>query len=105
MSTAAAAPKKKQLEFDDAKLMAMTEPITINVERLVGGRPVPYTQSLPIKPGQSTAGMGWSKEDVKNLAEYLIAHVEAGLYVCTATDEAGLRMSWQAYLQIGRAHV
>lgn len=99
MSTATAAkPAKPTMEFDDAKLANMVEPITMHVERIVGGKPVPRTQDLPVRPGESTGGVGWTRDDVKNLAQYIFDHWEPGLYYCSATAEDGTKMKWQVLM-------
>jgi len=92
-----AAPRKKQeIGFDDAKLKKLAEPITVHVNKIIAGRGSPI--SLPLKPGESVSGKGWSHDDVRQLETFLCQDwAGGGQYSIVATGDNGEQMKWEPY--------
>lgn len=95
MSTAATKPAPKQAaEYDEAKLAQMTPPLTVNIEKIVAGRSQPI--ELPIKPGETIAGNGWSADDIRELPTFLGRKaVGAGIVRIKVTDVNNVQMKWE----------
>jgi len=88
--------KKRPVEFDDAKLQTLTEPITLNVEKVVNGRPNPV--EFPVKPGETVSGKGWSADDVRQVALYLKQqYPDGGLFRGLATGDNHEQMQFEHY--------
>lgn len=71
--------------FDPAKLEAMSEPLAVRVEKLKGNT----RMLIPLPGGDdgSPQGANWSKEDVKNLEQWLVTEwAGGGMYSITVTD-------------------
>jgi len=95
----ATARKTKPKEFDENVLQGMTEPITVNVSKILGGKlsPVP----LPVQPGESVAGRGYVKDQVRELGSFLSQEwTGGGTYEVTVTGANGGQMSWQMYYPV-----
>lgn len=94
MSSKPSSAPKSPSEYDEVKLEAMTEPLTVNIEKLIAGRPQPV--ELPIKPGESIAGVGWSKNDVRELPTFLGRKgTGAGMVRIKVTDVNQTSMKWE----------
>ena len=85
--------------FDPTKLEAMTEPLSIRVEKIRGQTRTP----IPLPPGEdgSPQGDNWSKEDVKGLEQWLVTDWSGGgMYTITVTDSslpAPLKHDWTIF--------
>jgi hypothetical protein len=85
---------KAASEYDEAKLESMTEPLTMTIEKMIAGRPQPV--ELPIKPGESIAGVGWTKNDVRELPTFLGRKgTGSGLVKIKVTDVNQVVMKWE----------
>lgn len=98
--------KKEALPaFDESKLAELSEPITVTVHRIEGGRPSPI--ELPVKPGEPGSGLGWTQDEVRGLDGFLGKKYAAdgGLFYSTATGQNGAQMRWQAWFRPERPQV
>lgn len=86
--------------FDETKLAELEEPITVTVHQTINGRPMPM--SLPTKPGEDASGTGWTREEVRQLDEFLVPFFGGGDFRCAATGSNGSQMRWQSYFPIDR---
>lgn len=92
----AATRKKQEIGFDDAKLQKLSEPITVHVNKIIAGRGSPI--SLPLKPGESVSGKGWTHDDVRQLETFLCQEWSGGgQYSIVATGDNGEQMKWEPY--------
>jgi hypothetical protein len=90
------APKKPALEFDNQKLEKLQEPITVTVYRLAGGNRELVV--LPTRPEESVPGKGFTRDDVRQLEQFLAEKwTGAGNYECAATGANGEPMKWKFY--------
>jgi len=92
-----AAPKEKEQRFDQVKLQGMHEPITVRVEKMRGNVRQPI--ELPAKGDQQTGfqppGVGWSRDEVLNLENFVLTKwAGGGYYEFTVTDAKNERMTW-----------
>ncbi|MGH7177100.1 MAG: hypothetical protein ACREJC_06965 [Tepidisphaeraceae bacterium] len=73
--------------FDPARLEAMTEPLSVRVEKLKGNSRTPIP--LPAGDDGSTQGSNWSKDDVRGLEQWLVTDWSGGgMYAITVTDSS-----------------
>jgi len=73
--------------FDDAKLAAMVEPLTVRVEKIKGTSRTPIP--LPEGDDGKQGGTEWAKEDVRGLENWLVTEwAGGGLYEITVTDSS-----------------
>lgn len=73
--------------FDPAKLEAMSEPLSVRVEKIKGNSRTPIP--LPAGDDGSPQGSNWSKEDVKGLEAWLVTDWSGGgMYAITVTDSS-----------------
>lgn len=84
--------------YDDAKLAAMVEPLTIRIEKIKGTSrtPVPLPEGEDGKQG----GTEWAKEDVRGMENWLVTEwTGGGLYEITVTDSSPTPnvMKWSPY--------
>lgn len=92
----AAAKKKTPKEFDQTKLSALTEPISLYISRAVGNKQQPI--DLPVKQGEAYPGKGWTQDDILQLPNFLATKwTGGGLYNCKATGDNGETMEWDIY--------
>jgi hypothetical protein len=86
-------------QFDDAKLQAMTEPLTVRVEKISHGRrtpiPLPPTEEEEAGPNGTGSGTGWDRESVRQIEQFLVTSWSGGgTYEITVTDAAGQVLKW-----------
>jgi hypothetical protein len=87
--------KKTPLEFDQAKLQAMQEPITVRVQKKRGNSPM--TIEVPGKGDGAAPGTNWSREEVLSLENWLLTEWSGGgYYVFAITDANGQTMKWES---------
>ena len=82
----------KVLIFDQAKLQAMAEPLTVRVERVKGN--AHQVMPLTIKDGWPAAGQGWNQEEVMGLEGWTLDAYGGGTYRFTVTDANNEQMVW-----------
>jgi len=89
--------------FDDAKLAAMVDPLTVRVEKIKGTTRTP----IPLPEGENgeTPGTEWTKDSVRGLENFLVTQWSGGgLYEITVTDSstpAPLTMKWSPFWNVG----
>jgi len=100
MSAAAKRKGERVIEgFDEAKLAELEEPISVTVHKDQQGLPMPVT--LPMRPGTEGAGMGYSRNDVRDLNEFLPNDWSGGgRYTIKALGDNGVEMKWLAFFPI-----
>lgn len=86
------AEKKPERGFNLAKLQGMVEPLSVRVEKVVGGVNNPV--ELPPTSGGSNDGTGWTKEDVLKLEPFVNQHHGFGVYEGKVADANGASMQW-----------
>ena len=86
------AEKKPERGFHPAKLQSMVEPLTVRVEKVVGGQANPV--ELPPTSGGTTDGTGWTKEDVLKLEHQINQHHGFGVYEGKVADANNVTMQW-----------
>lgn len=85
-------------QFDDAKLQAMMEPLTVRIDRLSGGKRTPMG-CWPSASGEE-GGKGFTKDEIRDLETTLITQWSGGgLYEVSVTDssEPAINMKWQPW--------
>jgi hypothetical protein len=83
---------KSPLQFDQAKLQGMQEPLTVRVEKIKGN--TPSAISLPAKEGYAP-GAGWSRDEILKIEEWLVTDWSGGgYYRISVTDANGDTMRW-----------
>lgn len=86
------APKaQKERGFDNAKLQAMHEPLTVRVVKIKANTKQPI--EIPGKDGQAP-GCGLGREDVLKLEGFIREWSGGGYYEGQVTDANGLAMEW-----------
>lgn len=93
--------KQPPKTFDDAKLQAMTEPLTVRVERLKNNTrsPIPLPDNADGSPGST----GWSKEEIQRIDAWIVSELPGGgggLFEVSVTDSSQptpIVMKWQPY--------
>jgi hypothetical protein len=86
------APKtQKERGFDNAKLQAMHEPLTVRVVKIKANTKQPI--EIPGKDGQAP-GCGLGREDVLKLEGFIREWSGGGYYEGQVTDANGLSMEW-----------
>src|SRR5262249_18018446 len=93
--------KQPPKTFDDAKLQAMTEPLTVRVERLKNNTrsPIPLPDNADGSPGST----GWSREEIQRIDAWVVREVRGGgggLFEVSVTDSSQpnpIVMKWQPY--------
>lgn len=94
--TAAGVTKKPLLEYDDVKLDELQPPLQVSVEKMTAGRPTPM--EVPMKPGETEMGAGWTAADVRELRSFIPRKWSgAGNYTITVTDANKKKMRWTWY--------
>jgi len=87
------------MPFDPAKFDTLNEPLIVRVEKLRGNTrsPVP----LPSTEEGGVGGVGWSKDDVRGLEQWLVtAWAGGGLYEIVVTDSSqpqSVTMRWRSF--------
>lgn len=90
---AKAKPKK---EFSESTLLTLQEPITVNLRKIMGGRPSPI--DLPPGPGEEIGGRGYTQDMVRSLPSFISNEWSGGgMYDCTATGSNSEEMHWEMY--------
>jgi len=94
----AAAPRQNHGTFDDAKLAAMNEPLTVRIDRLKNNQRSP----IPVWPSDSNHenGEGFTKEEIRRLEGYLVTQWSGGgLYEISVVDssEQPQKMTWRPF--------
>ncbi len=87
-------------QFDDAKLDAMIEPLTVRVEKLTGGRrqPIPLPESEENPAGQ---GVNYDKAAVRQLEQFLVTEWSGGgYYEIKVTDSQNQVLTWSPSWEI-----
>ncbi len=87
--------------FDEAKLAAMSEPLTVKIDKLKGNTRMPIT--LPDHEDGSSGMTGWTSDDVRKIDNWLVTEWSGGgLYEVTVTDSSNpsLIMKWQPYWDV-----
>ena len=84
--------KKRETGFDHAKIGAMVEPLSVRVEKLVGGDRQPV--DFPIKEGLPP-GTGWTKGDVLGIETMVLELVGGGSFEGKIVDAGGVVMDWR----------
>lgn len=87
--------------FDDAKLMAMTEPLTVRIDRLKGNvtSPIPLPDNADGTPGST----GWTKEAVQRIDGWIVTELPGGgggmfeISVTDSTQPTPLVMKWRSF--------
>jgi hypothetical protein len=88
-----------QKVFDPLKLEAMTEPLSVRVEKMKGNVRTP----IPLPPGAdgSQQGTNWSKSDVNGLEQWLVTDWSGGgHYLITVSDSTlptPTKMDWAVF--------
>ena len=88
-----------QKVFDPLKLEAMTEPLSVRVEKMKGNVRTP----IPLPPGAdgSQQGTNWSKSDVNGLEQWLVTDwAGGGHYLITVSDSTlptPTKMDWAVF--------
>lgn len=86
-------------QFDDAKLAAMVEPLTVRVEKRKGSSRTPIP--LPTAEDGRSPGTDWTKEMVRQLEAWLVNEWSGGgYYEITVTDSStpsSITMKWEPY--------
>lgn len=88
-----------QKVFDPLKLEAMTEPLSVRVEKMKGNVRTP----IPLPPGAdgSQQGTNWSKADVNGLEQWLVTDwAGGGHYLITVSDSTlptPTKMDWAVF--------
>lgn len=93
-----AAQKEKEQRFDQVKLQAMHEPLTVRVEKMRGNVRQPI--ELPAKGNEQTGfnppGTNWTRDEVLQLENFILTKwAGGGYYEFTVNDAKGDRMIWQ----------
>lgn len=96
--------KNTQLPFDDAKLEAMNEPLTVRVEKLKNGARMPIPLPISENDPDKAPGTNFDKDGVRQLETWLVTHwAGGGLYEITVTDSTQPNpavMRWRANYDI-----
>lgn len=93
---AATAHKKPSMEYDDARLDELAPPLQVNIEKVVAGRSTPV--EVPVKPGESEMGAGWTSADVRELRSFIPRKWSgSGNYIVTVTDANKKKLRWSWY--------
>lgn len=89
--------------YDDAKLQAMSEPLTIRIEKIKGNTRTP----IPMPPGvgddglPTPGGTNLTKNDIRAIENWLVTEwAGGGLYEITVTDSSqpnAISMKWNPY--------
>jgi hypothetical protein len=94
-----AAPKsEKEQRFDQVKLQAMHEPLTVRVEKMRGNvrQPIELPAKGSEQQGFSPPGVNWTRDEVLGLENFILTKwAGGGYYEFTVTDAKGERMTWQ----------
>lgn len=91
-----ATPKKTPVEFNEARLKELAEPITVSVEKNINGRKMPI--QLPAKPGEGSGGTGLSREEVRQVGNWIATEgTGGGLYFFRAVGDNGQEMRWEYF--------
>jgi hypothetical protein len=86
---------KQPMEFDQAKLQNMTEPITVRVQKMRGNQPSGI--EIPGKGEGAAPGTNWSREEVLRLENWLLTEWSGGgFYRFSVTDANGETMRWES---------
>lgn len=92
--------------FDEAKFVAMTEPLSIRIEKIKSASrsPIPLPQ-VELEGGElAPPGEAWTKDAVRSLETWLVSQwAGGGSYEITVTDSsqpAPLAMKWAIYYPI-----
>lgn len=86
----------KPKRFDAAVLNRMVEPLTVRVDRTVGGGR-PTNIELPPKEGLAP-GQGWTKAEVMGLSGWIVREWSGGgTYEYSVVDDAGTKLDWSEY--------
>ena len=90
-------PPPTPKRFDPAILNSMTEPLSIRVERRTGGTSSPIP--LPPEEDQVAGGIGYSKERILTIEQWLINEWCGGgtlFFILSDSSEPPLKMEWIA---------
>lgn len=96
------APPKVEKGFSPSKLQQMVEPLTVRVEKVVGG--LGSAVELPPTSGGNTDGTGWTKEDVLKLEAHIDQHHGPGVYEGKIADANNTTMQWSFGKRPGPAY-
>lgn len=86
--------KREDFKYDDTKLRALQEPITIHLAKLEAGREMPIT--LPPKEG-FPPGQGLTYEEATRIHDVALNLSGGGDYRALATDASGNKYEWRFY--------
>jgi len=93
---------KKEMGFDQAKLMSLQEPLSVRVVRLSGSAEQPI--ELPAKTingEQAAPGTNWSRDEVLKLENWLLTEWSGGGYYRFAvTDAKGATLNWESVFDV-----
>lgn len=93
------AKKDENLRFDSQRLQNMSEPLTIRVEKLRGSvrQPIELPPKGDDRTGWQPPGVGWSREEVLQLENFILTQWSGGgYYEFAVTDAKGDVMRWQS---------
>lgn len=91
-----ATSSRKKKEFNEATLQSLVEPITVNVRKMIGGKPQPV--EIPPGPSDSVSGRGYTHDMVRELPAFISNEWSGGgMYDCTATGSNGKQMDWEMF--------
>ena len=95
-------PAKISKVFDQTKLDAMEEPLTVRVERLKGGARTPIP--LPASEEGGVQGTNWTKTDIAGLESWLVTQWAGGgwyeISITDSTQPIALKHDWQIFYSL-----
>ncbi|MDB4955851.1 MAG: hypothetical protein JWO36_3420, partial [Myxococcales bacterium] len=94
----AAQKTEKEQRFDQVKLQAMHEPLTVRVEKMRGNvrQPIELPAKGSEQQGFSPPGTNWTRDEVLQLENFILTKwAGGGYYEFTVTDAKGETMRWQ----------
>lgn len=84
--------------FDEAKLVSMVEPLTINIVEIIGSAASPI--QIPEGEDGQPGGVNWDKDGVRRIEQWLVSQWSGGgMYEITVTDSASPPqvMKWRPF--------